>query len=366
MILLHKYFIVYNPFRKLIYVTKGEVHMKESTPKQTYSRFGLSYTIGYLIYVILVFLISLLALKISPESFESGEARMIISFSILFIIGYPLMYRFIKDIPVYEIPKKKLGIGYFIACVCIGYAIMYLSNICALILNAFAGKLTGMGGTNPIVDVLGSMPAALQILLAVVLAPVFEELIFRKFLLDRITKYGEVTAMLISGFMFGLFHGNLVQFVYATMLGMFFAFIYMRTGRIIYTMILHALINGVSTFMSTIMFGDLDISEMMGYLNNGDINGYMQFVQDNIAVFARAGLVGTVIFLVVITGVILMIVLRKKFVFEHHEEEIEKGNRFKTAIVNTGMLVYIIFWVSNIILTQFGCDISSLLDKFLS
>ncbi|MCR4867472.1 MAG: CPBP family intramembrane metalloprotease [Lachnospiraceae bacterium] len=339
--------------------------MKELTPKQTYSRFGASYLIGYVAYVALVFIVSLILHAISPQLFASGQARMIISFSILYILGYPFMYMMIKDIPVTEIPKKRLGIGGFLASVCIAYTLMYLTNVTALIVNASIGKLTGRGGTNPIVNAIGNMSPVLQVLVVVILAPIFEELIFRKFLLDRVSRYGEVSAMLLSGFMFGLFHGNLVQFMYASMLGFFFAFIYMRTGRIIYTMILHAIVNGTSTFMSIIMFGDLDLSEMVNYLNNGDMEGYMQFVQNNMATFARAGLIGFAIILIVIVGVILMIVLRKKFRFEHHEGELEKGNRFLTVVGNVGMIVYIIFWVLEIVLTQYGVGLSQLLDRLV-
>ncbi|MBR6148038.1 MAG: CPBP family intramembrane metalloprotease [Lachnospiraceae bacterium] len=339
--------------------------MKETTPKQTYSRFGACYLIGYVVYVALVFIVSLIIHAISPQLFASGQARMIISFSILYIIGYPLMYKLIKDLPVSEIPKKRLGVGGFLASVCIAYTLMYLTNITALIVNASIGKMTGRGGTNPIVNALGNMSPVLQVLVVVILAPIFEELIFRKFLLDRVSRYGEVSAMLLSGFMFGLFHGNLVQFMYASMLGFFFSFIYMRTGRIIYTMILHAIVNGTSTFMTIIMFGDLDLSEMVNYLNNGDMEGYMQFVQNNMATFARAGLIGFAIILIVIVGVILMIVLRKKFKFEHHEGELEKGKRFVTIVGNTGMIVYIIFWVLEIVLTQYGVGLSQLLDRLV-
>ena len=47
--------------------------------------------------------------------------------------------------------------------------------------------------------------------------------------------------MLFSGLMFGLFHGNLNQFVYAFVLGLCFGFIYVKTGNIRYTIGLHML-----------------------------------------------------------------------------------------------------------------------------
>ena len=82
---------------------------------------------------------------------------------------------------------------------------------------------------------------------AIIGAPFFEELIFRKFLLDRIHGYGELPAAVVSGILFGLIHGNSAQFFLAFCCGFMFAVIYMKTGRIIITMLLHATINSIAT-----------------------------------------------------------------------------------------------------------------------
>ena len=84
--------------------------------------------------------------------------------------------------------------------------------------------------------------------LAVVVAPVFEELIFRKLVLDRIGGFGEAPAALCSALIFGLAHQNAGQFFLAFLLGILFARIYLRTGRIVYTMVLHFIINLTATF----------------------------------------------------------------------------------------------------------------------
>ena len=76
-----------------------------------------------------------------------------------------------------------------------------------------------------------------------VLAPVFEELVFRKVLVDHVLPFGEWPAILFSGITFGLFHGNLTQFFYATVLGMILAYVYIRWGNILYTIGIHACIN---------------------------------------------------------------------------------------------------------------------------
>ena len=61
---------------------------------------------------------------------------------------------------------------------------------------------------------------------------------------------------------------------------------------------------------------------------------------------------GYFLFLVVavITGVVLFITKRKKFVVQPGEITIEKGQRFKTMILNVGMILYCIFWIAMIII----------------
>jgi hypothetical protein len=66
---------------------------------------------------------------------------------------------------------------------------------------------------------------------------------------------------------------------------------------------------------------------------------------------------------VAVAGIILMIVFRKKFVFEHHEGEIPKGERFDTVMGNPGMIIYVFYWILSIILMQFGISILEVICK---
>ena len=130
------------------------------------------------------------------------------------------------------------------------------------------------------------MSPVVQVVLVVILAPICEELLFRKFIIDRIVNYGEVPAMLISGLMFGLYHGNLAQFMYAAGIGIFFAFIYIRTGKIGYTIALHMFVNGFSTLLTLIMFNGLSVSEFMNVYMSGDAEAYQAYLEQHMAVFA--------------------------------------------------------------------------------
>lgn len=337
--------------------------MNEVTAKKTYSKFGFTYTAMYWVYVACIAVFLLVKNVLMPENSLGSQAQMFIYFGIRFVIIYPLMYFCIRKLPKFEIKKNKLGVGGFIACLFITYFLMMAANVVGMMLNSAIGNATGNGAVNPLVDLVDDMSPVVMILFAAVLAPIWEELLFRKFLIDRVANYGEVTAMLMSGVMFGLYHGNLAQGTYAFAIGCFLAFIYLRTGKIGYTIAIHMCINGFSTYLTKFMLKGINISEMQGYLMNGDMEGYMGFVEENMAALAGLALVGMFIILVAIVGLILTIVLFKKFVFEHHEEEIAKGNRFKTAVLNPGMILFIIYWTVTVIMTQLGI---SVIDTFLS
>jgi membrane protease YdiL (CAAX protease family) len=83
-----------------------------------------------------------------------------------------------------------------------------------------------------------------MVLLATVLAPLTEELVFRaglfRFLRNRLPRG---MALIIPAIIFALLHGNLVAIVPLSALGVFFALAYEHTGRISVPIIAHALFN---------------------------------------------------------------------------------------------------------------------------
>ena len=70
-----------------------------------------------------------------------------------------------------------------------------------------------------------------------VVTPIFEELVFRKLFIDRVHIYGEGMAILASGLLYALYQGDFTRFFFSIGLGAFFAYIYIRTGKIWYTII---------------------------------------------------------------------------------------------------------------------------------
>lgn len=137
---------------------------------------------------------------------------------------------------------------------CMALAALYAGNW----LTGLAGELlrngAGLGSTDPVEQIL-SYPLPLNVLLTCVLAPVFEELMFRGFILDRLRPYGERFAVLASALFFGLLHGNLSQMLYAGMTGALLGAVAVRTGCLWQTVLLHAAVNGVSSVLFPLAVG---------------------------------------------------------------------------------------------------------------
>ncbi len=90
------------------------------------------------------------------------------------------------------------------------------------------------------------------IVAACVVGPVLEELIFRGVIFNLLKKTfrSPLPAILISGIAFGVWHGNLVQSVYAIITGIVLALVYEKTNDIKYPILIHVLNNALSALPS--------------------------------------------------------------------------------------------------------------------
>lgn len=104
--------------------------------------------------------------------------------------------------------------------------------------------LTGMAGKDTafveVSDSITSNPLIVTIICAGILIPIVEEIIFRGLIFNRIKyQYNFVAGLLISSLLFGIYHGNIVQGIYATLLGIFLGFAYHKTKSILIPIFIH-------------------------------------------------------------------------------------------------------------------------------
>lgn len=73
---------------------------------------------------------------------------------------------------------------------------------------------------------------------------IFEELFFRKAIIDFSSKFGKKFALIFSALLFGIIHMNLSQGLFAFIIGIIFGIIYLYTNDVKLTMIIHFINNG--------------------------------------------------------------------------------------------------------------------------
>lgn len=256
-------------------------------------------------------------------------------------IAYLLLYWLVvRTMPKMEWQKETLSFGTLVKIFMMMYAVSSVINQ----IGSAITKTAPAGGDFQL-DLIAKMESTrlpMAIAIPVVIGPILEELIFRKLMLDRTRAYGEKTAIIFSAICFGLFHGNLTQFLYAGCVGLFLGYVYCKTGKILHTMIMHMLLNGTSSI----------ILLLVPMLEQQD--------QNSVAI---GGISLLLIFLILgimtVMGFILLFrwIKQKKFVFDESMPDIIPQNEvLKTVYLNPGVILLFVIETATIVAALF--DIS--------
>lgn len=261
---------------------------------------------------------------INPMLTSSVEFTLIATFVSMHIIGFAVYYLMMKpQVPVVQREKSKMSVKDFIVVFFICMAATYVFNFVSIGINYVIGLIKQSPVVNPLDSAVGGN-MFLQVFVLAISAPIIEELVFRKLMLDCLRPYGDKVAIWVTAVAFALFHGNLSQALYAFVLGLIFAYIVIRTNDVRYSIAYHIIINLLG---STIM-------PMMALSSN------------QVLVMAA----GLLVYVFIIVGVILFILNVKKIVLEKGEITLEKKGRFKTIYLNAGMAGFMLMCLSMFIM----------------
>ena len=303
--------------------------------KKFFSKIGFN----YLIYAICTITIPLIIFYIigNTELTNNYNFKLIISSICNYILPFPILLFLMKKLDCENIEKESLSIKTFLLYFCISYSLMIIGNLIGLAITALIGNAIQSDVVNPIQNLINSTDMILNLIIISIIAPIFEEIIFRKLLIDRTIKYGARISIILSATLFGLMHGNLNQFFYAFLLGGFFAYVYIKTGKIIYTILMHIILNLIGSVLS------LFVVESVNAITQGTYTAF------------DAGIIlGFVLFIIIATLIGLYGLIKyRKTNLAKIKAKIELANPLRTAFINPGMLCYIGFTVLLIIYTTF-------------
>ena len=261
--------------------------------------------------------LQILAMRYAPGWLrDSSWGTWLMTFAPLYLVAFPLSLLLMKKVPAVRPEPRAMGAGSFIKTVFICFFMMYAGNLLGTAVNMLMEQAFG-GGGNPVMSYAMDEAIVPKILFLVILAPLVEETMFRRFFIDRMRPYGERLAVVTSALAFGLFHGNFAQFFYAFGLGLVFGCVYLRTGRLRYSTALHMLINFVGGVLAPIM------------VERGSEDPlYMVYVAAMLALS--------------LAGMVLFVRQLPRLRFESAPLELPRGTRFKTAFLNPGMALMVL------------------------
>ena len=185
--------------------------MEEKSMKKSFSSLGWRFLIGTLIiYAVQIAVVAVVG-QVKPEWLENTTINLILAVLPLYLIGMPILIALVKRMPGEAPAKKSMKPGQFIVALIMCYALMYCGNLVGTLITTVVGALKGSEVDNALMVYATESNMMVTFLYMVICAPILEEYIFRKLIVDRTVKYGQGVAIVLSGLMFGLFHGNLNQ-----------------------------------------------------------------------------------------------------------------------------------------------------------
>lgn len=157
-----------------------------------------------------------------------------------------MLYFILFTVPMQKIKPAemtKVTISGFLKLLCASIAIMFVGSVIGNSLSELIGIIFNTEMKNDVSELVSSTGTLEVVVFVVILGPVVEELIFRKLLIDRLSRYGTLFAVTISSVAFGVFHGNFYQFFYAAGIGMILGYMYCIFSKVRYSILLHMIIN---------------------------------------------------------------------------------------------------------------------------
>lgn len=252
---------------------------------------------------------------VTENKLISVIASYIITLIAIYCIGLPVFKVLSKPLPSVTPIKTKMRIGDLLGAVCVSLAAMMMGNYLSNMILLWLDTLFGITAENPlesIIDPSDPYMVAVTVVFTVILAPILEELLFRRILCKKLLPLGEGYAILISAAAFGLIHGNFYQVAYGFLLGALFAFIYVKTGKLIYTIILHAIINFLGSVVGPYLMAFVDYEYINSLLESVSLGEAVDMTDPALMPLFIVSAYEMAIIAVGVTGVILFFKARKR------------------------------------------------------
>ncbi|HHT53381.1 MAG TPA: CPBP family intramembrane metalloprotease [Clostridiales bacterium] len=316
--------------------------------RRRFSRLGIAAAAMYLITIGGQLLFGWLARTYAPHLIETDWFFWTLTQAPMYLLAFPVFCLIVLPMPKSTPEENRLDAGRWFIILMISTTVLYVGGQVGSAVMSRINQALGRDVANVASEVLQNSNLLMSLFAAVIIAPVLEELIFRKIIIDRTRVYGEKTAMLLSALIFALFHGNLYQFFYALGLGLVFGYVYLKTGRVRYTIFLHMAINLVNGVIAAWILKNIDLVKLQELSEKMSLPATEEQINEFLAEITPAlpylfALLAYVLLLMgsAIAGFALLIINRKQINFRQPEIPLPRDRAISTIFLNFGMIAMV-------------------------
>jgi len=220
------------------------------------------YWIVIIVYIAMQFS-SLVGLPILLFSFKSlGISQslavpvwLIASFSIALLI---ILFILRKEMNTQGFEKRgSSSVGESVIWAITGVFLAYVAQIAAALIETRLGVEMGSENTQNILHIIELMPAA--VIVTSIIGPILEEIVFRKIIFGALYKrFNFFISALISSVVFAAAHMEFKHILLYSAMGFTFAFLYVKTKRILVPIFAHVTMNTLVVLVQTVYKDDIE------------------------------------------------------------------------------------------------------------
>ena len=315
--------------------------------RKTFSRVGLALTAFFIAAYAVMLIAEIAIMLIFPNALEILEdpiALIVLNAVSMYVIAFPIYFIIIARLEKRGRMRLPMRLGEFLGFFAVAQFFMLLGSWIGEFINSTLGEYLGIDPSNSTIDLITSCPLPVIFISAVVIGPLFEELIFRKLMIDRLSIYGDKIAIIVSAVAFGLFHGNLFQFFYSMLLGLLLGYMYVKTGKLRYPYLMHAVINFFGSIVPLTVQPYVD--ELIAMEEAAAIGEAIDTARQAVCEAVAYGY-SVFQFLLMLVGVgVLLCNIRNVRIDPYKRAEIPRGARFVTVVFNVGAILFLLLSIA--------------------
>lgn len=316
--------------------------------KKAFSRIGIALVMFFVSTFVAQLLFEAVCVLFFPDFLKSGisvQIGVLISSVTMYLVGVPVFYLCVKGLDTFEGDSAKCSVKTLGISFVISFSLMYFGQMLGDTVASFVYKTTGFLPISETIEMITQLSWGEVLVFSVIIGPFFEELVFRKLIIDRTRGYGEKLAVIFSALMFGFFHMNVQQFFYAFFIGLLYGYLYIRKGKLIYCWLLHALFNffgAVVPLLFTEYVPDYEKFITLA-LDENAFEELYKLVEAHPLAYGAIAWYSLSTIAMSFVGIFLISKRIRKMRFERAAFELPKDSEAATAFVNVGVILCIAF-----------------------